>query len=362
MSGISDTPCRDELSTDFHGLGYTLGLFANMYPAFDGDYRGIFIQQMVRDLESRGVTVKKAVKISPSLMGYASFYYQSVVLARDPGIDLIQAEYIPHSSLIPAYFRPRNIPLVLKFHGDDARIFPFKNHFNLFLTRAMIKRAAHVVTSSEEIRRILIGIGAKPEHISSIHTGVDTVFFSPGNKEESRVKLGLSYGKTIFLFIGRLHAWKGINELLEVAHSCPEFQFIFVGPGSIPSHSFNCSFVGPKPPEELRTWLNAADCLVLPTHTDAVPAVVMEAFSCGIPAITTDVGGCPEIVEPGKTGILVPLMDTSALREAVLWMHNHPDERKEMGKQARVTVKEGYDHTLLIEKLISIHRSLIDNK
>ncbi len=362
MTGITNTSFRDELSTGFDRPGYTLGLFANMYPAFDGDYRGIFIQQMVKDLESRGVTVKKAVKTSPSLTGYASFYYQSLVLARDSGIDLIQAEYIPHSSLIPAYFRSRNIPMVLKFHGDDARIFPFKNRFNLYVTRSMIKRAAHVITASEEIRRILIDIGADPAHITSIHTGVDTVFFSPRNREESRKKLGLSQEKTIFLFVGRLHPWKGINELLEVAHDCPGFQFIFVGPGTIPTHPKNCLFVGVKPPEELRTWLNAADCLVLPTHTDAVPAVVMEAFSCGIPAITTDVGGCPEIVEPGKNGILVPLMDTSALRDAVLWMHNHPDERKEMGKQARETVKEGYDHMLLIEKLIGVHRSLIDNE
>lgn len=362
MTGISDTPCRDELSTGVRRPGYTLGLFANMYPAFDGDYRGIFIQQMVKDLESRGVTVKKAVKTSPSLTGYASFGYHSLILARDPGIDLIQAEYIPHSSLIPAYFRSRNVPLVLKFHGDDARIFPFKNRFNLYFTRSMIQCADHVVTASEEIRQILIGIGADPAHISSIHTGVDTVFFSPRNREKSRTHLGLSQGKTIFLFVGRLHVWKGINEILEVAHGCPEFQFIFVGPGTIPTHPKNCTFVGVKFPEELRMWLNSADCLVLPTHTDAVPAVVMEAFSCGIPAITTDVGGCKEIVEPGKNGILVPLMDSSALREAVLWMHNHPDERRDMGKQARVTVKERYDHVILIEKLISVHRSLIDNK
>ena len=55
------------------GTRYTLGLFANMYPAFDGDYRGIFIGQMVRDLELRGVTVKKAVKTSSSVAGYVPF-------------------------------------------------------------------------------------------------------------------------------------------------------------------------------------------------------------------------------------------------------------------------------------------------
>ena len=64
---------------------YTLGLFANMYPAFEGDYRGIFIGQMVRDLELRGITVKKAVKTSSSVAGYIPFFRQSLSLARDKG-------------------------------------------------------------------------------------------------------------------------------------------------------------------------------------------------------------------------------------------------------------------------------------
>jgi teichuronic acid biosynthesis glycosyltransferase TuaC len=82
---------------------YVLGLFANMYPAFEGDYRGIFIQQMVRDLEDRGVEVKKAVKTSSSATGYIPFYCRSLILSRDKEPDILQAEYIPHSSIIPAF-------------------------------------------------------------------------------------------------------------------------------------------------------------------------------------------------------------------------------------------------------------------
>jgi teichuronic acid biosynthesis glycosyltransferase TuaC len=362
MTNMLNPISKDQLSTCADAQRYTLGLFANMYPAFDDDYRGIFIRQMVNDLESRGINVKKAVKTSPSLMGYASFYTQSFFLARNSKVDLFQAEYIPHSSMIPAYFGSRNNPLVLKFHGDDARIFPFKNRFNLALTRSVIHRAAHIITASEEIRHILIGIGADPAKTTSIHTGVDTVFFSPSNKKESREQLGLSPEKTIFLFVGRLHPWKGINELLTVANTCRELQFIFVGPGPIPAHPDNCTFIGAKPPKELRTWLNAADCLVLPTHTDAIPTVVMEAFSCGIPAITTNIGGCPEIVNDKQNGLLVPLNNVEKLRDAIMWMNNNPESRGEMGRQARITVINNFDHNILIEKLIRIHLTLIHGK
>jgi teichuronic acid biosynthesis glycosyltransferase TuaC len=340
---------------------YTLGLFANMYPAFDGDYRGIFISQMVRDLEERGITVKKAVKKSPSVTGYIPFYWQSLLLRRDRSLDILQAEYIPHSSIIPAFVKRNDIPLVLKFHGDDARIYPFRNRFNMAMTKVMIRRADHIITSSEEIRRTVIGIGGDPERTTFVHTGIDTGYFSPGCRSESRKTLGLPASATIFAFVGRLHPSKGIPEIVRVAEACPEYLFILIGPGNIPAHPENCIFPGVgKAGEGVREWLRAADCCILPTHTEAVPTSVMEAFACGIPAITTDVGGCPEIVDTGTSGLMVPVSDVHALKEAVRWMGTHPEERAEMGRKARITAAERYDHNFLIEKLIAIHKSLID--
>lgn len=333
-----------------------------MYPRFEGDYRGIFIQRMVKDLESQDVLVKKAVKTSASITGYIPFYCKSVLLAKDPHLDIMQAEYIPHSCIVPMLLRRKTCPLVLKFHGDDARIFPFKNSFFMSLTQAMIKRADYVLTSSEEIRNTLISIGAVPEKTSALHSGVDTIFFSPRSQKSTRQEHGLPLDATIFLFVGRLHAWKGLYEILSVAKCCPNEIFVFVGPGNIPDHPKNCLFVGSQQPDSVRAWYNAADCLLLPTYTEAVPTSVMESFACEIPAIVTNVGGCPEIVQDGKNGLIIPVRDIPALYEAVIWMRNHPAERKKMGRQARVTVKEHYDHTILIEKLISIHKNLLCNK
>jgi glycosyltransferase involved in cell wall biosynthesis len=267
----------------------------------------------------------------------------------------MQADYIPHSSLVPAYLKRREIPLILKFHGDDARIYPFENRFNLMVTRSMLRRAAHVITGSEEMKRTLISLGEMPERISAVHTGVDTVFFSPLDRKECRRNLGLPIGATVFLFVGRLHPWKGINELVEVARACPEFTFVFLGPGTVPVHPSNCRFTGAQHPDMVKLWLNAADCLILPTYTESVPTAVMEAFSCGTPAITTDVGGCPEIVEHGKTGLLIPVQDVQKLKEAVIWMEHHPRERTGMGQEARMTAVHRYDHNLLTDRLIEVH-------
>ncbi len=341
---------------------YTLGLFANMYPGFEGDYRGIFIRQMVMDLEMRGIKIKIAAKTTPSPLGYLSFGCHSVYLARRDDLDLLQAEYIPHSSIIPALIKRQNVPLILKFHGDDARIYPFKNRFNMTLTKVMLRKAAHVVTASEEMRRILISIGARADQITAIHSGVDTDFFVATDKEESRALLGLPLTKTIFLFVGRIHSWKGVPELIEVARASPQYLFIFVGPGTPPAHPENCIFPGTKPHGEIRTWMNAADCFVLPTHTEAVPTSVMEAFACGIPAIATNIGGCPEIVTDKENGLLVPIGDLRALIMAVEWMGAHQEERKQMGRNARKTVCERFDHRLQTDRLIEVHTRVLENK
>ncbi|MGB9176270.1 MAG: glycosyltransferase family 4 protein, partial [Methanoregula sp.] len=255
----------------------------------------------------------------------------------------------------------REIPLVLKFHGDDARIYPFKNPFNRALTRWILNRADHVITSSEEIRRILIGIGGNPRRITPVHTGVDSAFFAPGSRSEARAALHLPELRTTFVFVGRLHPWKGIPEIISVAEACPDLLFVLIGPGTVPAHPENCIFTGALVPKEVRTWLHAADSMILPTHTEAIPTSVMEAFACGIPAITTDVGGCPEIVEEGITGLMVPVNNVRALRDAVVWMHSHQPERIEMGRRARITATEHFDHTILIEKLITVHRNLLDS-
>jgi glycosyltransferase involved in cell wall biosynthesis len=316
---------------------------------------------MVDDLEQKGVIVRKAVKTTGSVLGYPPFVFQSMVLSQDPDLDILQAEYIPHSGLVPALLKRKNVPLVIKFHGDDARIFPFKNPVFMFLTRYMISRADHIVTASEEIRQILIKIGAAPMKTTAIHSGVDTVFFSPKSRETARARLGLPLEGLIFLFIGRLNRWKGINEVLNVAKTCPDFSFVFIGPGTIPPHPANCTFLGSKRPEDVSIWLNVSDCLLLPTYTEAVPTSVMEAFASGIPAITTDIGGCPEIVEEGINGLMIPVNNIQALRDAVVWMQSHEPERIEMGRKARITATEYYDHNVLIEKLISIHRHLLNS-
>lgn len=340
---------------------YTLGLFANMYPAFDGDYRGIFIQRMVEKLESRGVVVKRAVKTGSSLWGYIPFYTDSVHLSFDPGVDIFQAHYIPHSSIIPSLFKQRK-PLVLKFHGDDGRIYPFANKLNRLITQSMIKRADHLIATSHEMRERLIELGALPEKVTTISSGVDTNRFRPTDPETSKNLFKLPLDTPLFLYVGRIHPWKGIYEIISAARDHPDSLFVFAGPGNIPPHPDNCRFLGELSPDLISTLINAADVSLLPSYTEGISNFIMESLSCEVPVISTNVGGNPEIVKHKETGLLVPPKSSNALSQAISWMNEHTNERRRMGKRGRVEMIARYNEDVLINRMRGIHQMLLEQR
>jgi glycosyltransferase involved in cell wall biosynthesis len=338
---------------------YTLGIFANVYPAYAGDHRGLFIKKMVDELRKRKVIVKTAVKIRSNVFGYFRFYYKSFELMLDPSVDIFQAHYIPHSSFIPAILKNKK-PLVLKFHGSDGRVYPYKNPINKAITRYMLKRADKILTISEELKKNLICLGAPIEKISVLSSGVDTSHFLPINKENCRKKLGLPLEKFLCLYIGWLIPSKGIAEIIKAAYEQPEIIFILAGPGSIPPlYPKNCLFTGDLNHQEVKYWINAADVSILPSYTEGISNFIMESFSCEVPVIATQVGGTPEIVHNNENGLFIPAKNHFALSQAIYWMKEHENERKTMGKKGRSEMIEQYDGEKLIDRLIGIHQELI---
>jgi glycosyltransferase involved in cell wall biosynthesis len=338
---------------------YALGIFANVYPAYAGDHRGLFIKKMVDELRKREVMVKTAVKIRSNAAGYFPFYYKSLELMLDPSVDIFQAHYIPHSSIIPAILKNKK-PLVLKFHGSDGRIYPYKNPINKAITQYMIKKADKILTVSEELKKNLIGLGAPIEKILVLSSGVNTFHFLPMNRENCRKKLGLPLDKFLCLYIGWLIPSKGIAEIIEAAYEQPDVVFILAGPGSIPQiYPKNCLFTGDLNHQEVPYWINAADVSVLPSYTEGISNFIMESLSCEVPVIATRVGGTPEIVHNNENGLLIAARNHSALSQAIYWMKEHENERRTMGKTGRIDMIEHYDEEKLISRLIGIHQELI---
>lgn len=134
------------------------------------------------------------------------------------------------------------------------------------------------------------------------------------------------------------------------------------------------------PPEQLRAW--AEDGLVewwghqtdmvsvwarvhiavLPSYREGLPKALLEAASCGRPAVTTDVPGCRELVEDGANGLLVPVREAAPLAEALERLARSPELRRRLGAEARRRVETEFADHIVHDRIIGLYRTLLGER
>jgi glycosyltransferase involved in cell wall biosynthesis len=171
------------------------------------------------------------------------------------------------------------------------------------------------------------------------------------------------------VFLGSVGDRKGCRELLGAAdqlsaHS--DIQIYFLGGGEQDgdlerykrkSHEMGLSdvqFPGYVSGDQKAEYMKKADMFVLPSRADNFPISLLEAMSYGLPVVVSDVGAMDEVVSK-ENGIVISPRDTDGLVEAIQFMYNHPDQRKEMGQKNVEKVVEHYSASQYINYLESIY-------
>lgn len=172
-----------------------------------------------------------------------------------------------------------------------------------------------------------------------------------------------------FLFLGWAIADKGLPELVEAAERLdllpgPTFEVVVAGDGAVARQLRERRALGRLTPRiVLAGWvtgeaqereLAAADALVLPTHYEGLPNVVLEAMACGLPVISTPVGAIPEVVGDGETGILVPVRDPRGLVAAMDRLRRDPTLSIAMGRRGRERVRSRFDRRIAVARFIDL--------
>ncbi|MCJ7811413.1 MAG: glycosyltransferase family 4 protein, partial [Dehalococcoidia bacterium] len=118
-------------------------------------------------------------------------------------------------------------------------------------------------------------------------------------------------------------------------------------------------FLGFVDPSEMGAHYGRADLFVLPSRMENFPLVILEAMASGLPVVATDVGGVPELVEHGETGLLVPPNDPDALADAINDLLDDPDEMEQMGARGRQLVSDQYTWDRVAERIAGYLRDML---
>ena len=255
-------------------------------------------------------------------------------LKRERGIGIIDA----HFAYPAGYAAVRlgawlDLPVTITLRGTETR------HLRQPALRrraiAAVRGATRVFSVSDSLRRLFVNSGIPGERIHVIGNGVDLDKFHPIPRHVARRALGLPETGKVLVSVGGLVDRKGFHRVIallpELMVRIPDLRYVIVGGPSAEGDigaalraqvselglDERVIFTGPLPAERVHVPLSAADVFVLATANEGWANVFLEAMACGLPVVTTDVGGNTEVVCNDELGTVVPFGDAGALKQAL---------------------------------------------
>jgi glycosyltransferase involved in cell wall biosynthesis len=194
-------------------------------------------------------------------------------------------------------------------------------------------------------------------HVEVIPYGIDAKTFSPMPQQEARSRLGLD-PEALYIMLGahslgekRKGGLLAQQVLRELAHHLPSAESVSTGqwrvvscgaepfPLDPPWHAEHLGFLSEQ---NMAILYAACDVLLFTSQEDNLPNMILEAMACGLPVVAYSVGGVPELVESGKTGLLADPFDTSTLCEHLKSIMGNAELRQDMGRTARTAIATSF--------------------
>jgi len=318
---------------------------------------------------------------------FYSLYRGSVLLARHPEIRVIlggSTLVLPVVVLLAKIFRRRSVVLV---HGLDL-VYP-SMLYHLFWLR-WLRHCDRVVANSSHTASLAARINLRKDAVQIIPPGIYWDSFALPVGREEKAAMGLD-GRKVLLFVGRLARRKGVGEFLQrsfarIVREVPEAYFLIVGEN--PSHSLahhediaseirrvvrgmtlesHVRMLGRLTDLELAKVYQISDLMVLPAlatkgDVEGFGIVILEAAAAGRPTVATRVGGIPDAIEDGRSGILVDPEESDRMSEAVVRLLRDDQARLALGQYAQNRVREQFGWDSIIRRYEELFKSMTESK
>lgn len=297
-------------------------------------------------------------------------------LKRQGRVDVVDAHFAyPDgyaATLIAGWL---GLPCTITIRGTEARLARSKP-FRRLISKAL-HRAQRVFAVSSSLAALAVNMGLSREGVRVIGNGVDLEKFTPIEQRKARGLFGLPENAKVLITIGALVERKGFHRVISSVERLtsrePNLHYLIVG-GASPEGNLEAElrrqveragltdrvhFLGPYAPEDLHLPLSAADLFVLSTRNEGWANVILEAMACGLPVVTTDVGGNREVVCRPELGSVVKFDDAPSLDGAILQGLSKQWNRVAIRAYATENSWDGRIKTLLAEfsELVRVDRS-----
>ena len=246
-----------------------------------------------------------------------------------------------------------------------------KIRFFEFLDKVFLHFADHVVAVSEGQRRKILDFGVRSGKVSVIHNCIDVGNWRGAVLNDVRARLGIPADAVLVATAGRLSPEKNQLMLLRaaerIAPQTDDVYFAVFGEGVLRGElEAECRAAGlegrfllPGFWTDMAEVMETTDIFTLPSLTEGLPNVILEAFACSTPVVATAVGGTPELVRDGENGFLVETDDVAGLAEGILSLSRDRELRGSMGRAGKEMVACEFTYPHQAEQYRELYKSLV---
>lgn len=291
-------------------------------------------------------------------------------------LDLLHVHYaIPHSvsALLARQMlarRGRRLPFVTTLHGTDITLVG-ADHAYLAITGYAIDESDGVTSISDYLRRETISTFGTTRPIETISNFVNCDVYV--REPEAAAKVRAQYSGTdeaLLVHLSNFRPVKRVQDVIRIfARVCSRVpaRLLMIGDGPERSSaewlakslkvSDRIHFVGKH--DRVSQLLPAADLMLMPSEMESFGLAALEAMACEVPTIGTNVGGVPELIQNGVTGMLFPVGDVDAMGDAAAELLRDPTRLREMAKAGRAEAQRTYCASRVIPKYEAFYASTL---
>ncbi len=261
------------------------------------------------------------------------------------------------------------VPIVI---GTEVNVYADKQWHHRAAERLLMAGTSCVIASAESVKEFYVHqVGADPDRVEVIYNAVDFASLATSApRAELRARLKLPEQALVAGVIARLTDQKGHAYLLEALAREPalaDLKLLVIGDGPLRAAlerqaaerglSGRVSFLGSR--RDLGDLLAAMDIFVLPSLWEGLPLSMVLAMGAGLPVVSTSVAGIPEVVQDGRTGLLVPPGDSTALAGALAQLVRSADQRQRLGAAAHEYVLPRFGVDRYVATVVSVYDRLL---